>query len=138
MKLIVSLLIGILFGAGLVVSGMSNPANVLNFLDLAAITGGRWDARLLFVLGGAVMITSLGFPVLMRRTKPLFAENFSWPTTVGVDKRLIMGASLFGVGWSLAGFCPGPAFASIGAGTIDMLYFIPAMIIGMWLATKVR
>ena len=138
MKLIVSLLIGILFGAGLVVSGMSNPANVLNFLDLAAITGGQWDARLMFVLGGAVMITSLGFPFLKRRNQPLFAQKFSWPTTASIDKRLIIGASLFGVGWGLAGYCPGPAFASIGAGAIDMLYFIPAMIAGMWLATKVR
>ena len=138
MKLIVSLLIGILFGVGLVVSGMSNPANVLNFLDLAAITSGLWDARLMFVLGGAVMITSLGFPFLKRRKQPLFAEKFSWPTTASIDKRLIIGASLFGVGWGLAGYCPGPAFASIGAGTIDMLYFIPAMIAGMWLATKVR
>ena len=138
MKLIVSLLIGMLFGVGLVVSGMSNTANVLNFLDLAAITGGQWDARLMFVLGGAVIITSLGFPFLMRRKQPLFAQKFSWPTTASIDKRLIIGASLFGVGWGLAGYCPGPAFASIGAGTYDMLYFIPAMIAGMWLATKVR
>jgi uncharacterized protein len=142
MKIFIALLIGVLFGAGLVVSGMSNPANVLNFLDLAAIPKGMWDARLMFVMGGGVLVTAVGFPWLMRRAHPLFADKFAWPTASAIDKRLIIGAALFGIGWGLAGYCPGPAFANIGAGIgvsiRDMLFFIPAMLIGMWAATKFR
>jgi uncharacterized protein len=134
MKRLIALLIGALFGAGLVVSGMSNPGNVLNFLDVT----GTWDARLMFVMGGAVVMTSIGFAVLMRRTRPLFAEKFTWPTATMIDKKLLIGAALFGVGWGLAGYCPGPALASIGAGAKDMLLFIPALVAGMWIATKIR
>ena len=142
MKILIALVIGLLFGAGLVVSGMSNPANVLNFLDLAAIPVGTWDARLIFVMGGGVFVTAIGFPWLMRRAHPIFADKFAWPTASAIDKRLIIGAALFGIGWGLAGYCPGPAFANIGAsmdtGIRDMLFFIPAMLIGMWVATKFR
>ncbi len=134
MKLFISLLIGFLFGAGLVVSGMSNPANVLNFLDLAAISAGKWDARLMFVLGGAVAVTAIGFPLVKRRLRPLFAEKFAWPTATAIDRPLMFGAAMFGIGWGLAGYCPGPALASIGASAADMLYFIPALIAGMWVA----
>lgn len=142
MKIFIALLLGALFGAGLVVSGMSNPANVLNFLDLAAIPAGTWDARLMFVMGGGVSVTAIGFPWLMRRARPLLADKFAWPTASAIDKRLIIGAALFGIGWGLAGYCPGPALASIGGnlGTAirDMLFFIPAMFTGMWLAAKFR
>ncbi len=134
MNLFVAVLIGAVFGAGLMISGMSNPANVLNFLDLA----GKWDARLAFVMGGAVMVTAVGFPLLMRRVKPLLADKFNWPTANAIDKKLLLGASLFGVGWGLAGYCPGPAIASVGAGSGDMLIFIPALVLGMWVATKFR
>jgi uncharacterized membrane protein YedE/YeeE len=130
----VALLIGAVFGAGLMISGMSNPANVLNFLDLA----GTWDARLAFVMAGAVMVTAVGFPFLMRRVRPLLADKFNWPTASAIDKKLLLGAGLFGVGWGLAGYCPGPAIASIGAGSADMLIFIPALVLGMWVATKFR
>ncbi len=142
MKIFVALVIGILFGAGLVISGMSNPANVLNFLDLAAISKGMWDARLMFVMAGGLLVTAIGFPWLMRRAQPIFADKFTWPTTSAIDKRLVIGAALFGIGWGLAGYCPGPAFANIGAsmGTSvrDMLFFIPTMFVGMWVATKFR
>jgi uncharacterized protein len=152
MKLFSSLLIGFLFGAGLVVSGMSNPANVLNFLDLAAISAGKWDARLMFVLGGAVAVTAVGFPLARRLRRPLLAEKFTWPTASAIDSPLVIGAVIFGIGWGLAGYCPGPAIANIGAGivagigagaaigtaTSDMLYFIPALIAGMWAANKFR
>jgi uncharacterized protein len=134
MIIAIASLIGILFGTGLVISGMSNPANVLNFLDLA----GAWDARLLFVMGSAVAVTSFGFWWLMRRTKPLFSEKFSWPTATVIDKKLIVGAALFGIGWGFAGYCPGPALASIGTGSRDMLFFIPSLVAGMWIATKIR
>lgn len=142
LKTFIALLIGVLFGAGLVVSGMSNPTNVLNFLDLAAISTGMWDARLIFVMAGGVLVTAIGFPWLMRRARPIFADKFAWPTSSAIDRRLVIGAALFGVGWGLAGYCPGPAFANIGAsigtGIQDMLFFIPAMLIGMWAATKFR
>jgi hypothetical protein len=134
MKIIVALLMGALFGAGLVISGMSNPANVLNFLDPA----GQWDARLMFVMGGAVLVTAIGFPLMKKRVRPLLVEKFSWPTSNVVDKKLVIGAALFGIGWGLAGYCPGPALVSTGAAAAPMLYFIPAMIAGMWLATKLR
>lgn len=134
MKLVIALLIGALFGTGLVVSGMSNPGNVLNFLDVA----GTWDARLMFVMGGAVLVTSIGFAVLMRHTRPLLVEKFTWPTATMIDKKLLIGATLFGIGWGLAGYCPGPALASIGAGAKDMLFFVPALVAGMWAATKIR
>lgn len=142
LKTFIALLIGVLFGAGLVVSGMSNPTNVLNFLDLAAISTGMWDARLIFVMAGGVLVTAIGFPWLMRRARPIFADKFAWPTSSAIDRRLVIGAALFGFGWGLAGYCPGPAFANIGAsigtGIQDMLFFIPAMLIGMWAATKFR
>lgn len=142
MKIFIAVLLGALFGAGLVISGMSNPASVLNFLDLAAIPAGTWDARLIFVMGGGVLVTAIGFPWLMRRARPMFADTFAWPTASVIDKHLIIGAALFGIGWGLAGYCPGPAFANIGAsfgtGIRDMLFFIPAMLIGMWAATKFR
>ena len=138
----IAALVGALFGVGLVVSGMSNPANVLNFLDLAAIPTGTWDARLMFVMGGGVFITGAGFPWLIKRAHPVFADKFSWPAASVIDRRLVIGAALFGIGWGLAGYCPGPAFTTVGAtvGTDirDMLLFMPAMLVGMWAATKFR
>ncbi|HEX9390523.1 MAG TPA: YeeE/YedE family protein [Usitatibacteraceae bacterium] len=134
MKLLSALLIGALFGAGLLLSGMSNAGNVLNFLDLA----GSWDPRLLFVMGGAVVVTGLAYPWLMRRARPRLAEKFHWPTAKEIDARLLIGAALFGVGWGLAGYCPGPALANIGMLSPAMLVFIPAMLAGMWLALQFR
>lgn len=134
MKLLFALLIGALFGAGLVVSGMSNAGNVLNFLDVT----GSWDPRLLFVMGGGVAVTGLMFPWLMRRTRPHFAEKFAWPSATQIDAPLLIGASLFGIGWGLAGYCPGPALANMGMLSPAMLYFVPAMLVGMWLAVQFR
>jgi uncharacterized protein len=141
LKVLIASSLGSLFGAGLVISGMSNAANVLNFLDLAAIRQGRWDARLAFVMGGAVLITSVGFVWLRRRQAPYFERQFSWPTLTSVDWRLAAGAALFGIGWGLVGYCPGPAFVNIGvalgSGSREMLSFIPALFVGMWAAGKV-
>lgn len=134
MNLLFALLIGALFGAGLLVSGMSNAGNVLNFLDLA----GNWDPRLLLVMGGAVAVTALTFPWLMRRVRPRFAEKFAWPAATQIDAPLLIGAALFGIGWGLAGYCPGPALANIGMWSPAMLYFGPAMLLGMWLAVQFR
>jgi uncharacterized protein len=134
MKSLLALLIGAVFGAGLLLSGMSNAGNVLNFLDLA----GSWDPRLLLVMGGAVVVTGLMFPWLRRRARPHLAEKFNWPAATEIDAQLVTGAALFGIGWGLAGYCPGPALANIGMLSPAMLYFMPAMLAGMWLAWQYR
>ena len=127
MPLLTALLSGLLFGAGLAVSGMVNPAKVLNFLDLA----GTFDPTLLFVLGGAVITTFIGYKLVLPRARPLFAERFRLPTKTDIDPRLLAGAAIFGLGWGLAGFCPGPAIAAVVSLSLEPLVFIAAMAIGM-------
>lgn len=124
-----ALIAGILFGFGLAVSQMVNPAKVLGFLDLA----GRWDPSLALVMAGAVAVTFVGFRLMQRRATPLFAPRFELPTRHELDARLIGGAAIFGVGWGLVGFCPGPAFASLAFGLRESLIFVAAMALGAWL-----
>src|SRR5664279_4557442 len=112
MPLIISLVSGLLFGLGLTISGMVNPAKVLGFLDVA----GHWDPSLAFVMAAAIPVAAVGFAMARRRTVPLQALAFSGPTTSKVDVKLAAGAILFGVGWGLAGYCPGPALASLSFG----------------------
>lgn len=131
MAILIQFIIGLLFGLGLVIAGMSNPAKVLNFLDLAAIPSGGWDASLAFVMAGAVIVTFLGFRVVLKRQEPLFATRFHLPTKQEVDKRILIGAAIFGIGWGLAGICPGPAFTTLGAGSSQGALFVIAMLIGM-------
>lgn len=123
--------IGLLFGAGLVVSGMSNPAKVLNFLDIAAIPAGTWDASLAFVMAGAIAVTFIGFRLVTRRSFPVFGERFHLPTAQDIDGRVLAGPAIFGIGWGLAGFCPGPAFTALGGGTVDAVLFVTSMLAGM-------
>jgi uncharacterized membrane protein YedE/YeeE len=130
MGVIVQLIIGWVFGAGLVISGMINPAKVLNFLDLA----GSFDPSLAFVMAGAVAVTALGYRMALAREKPLFAASFQVPGRKAVDGRLMAGAAIFGLGWGLSGLCPGPVIASLGLGAPGVLAFIPAMLAGMALA----
>ena len=118
---------GLLFGLGLVISDMINPAKVLNFLDVA----GTWDPSLAFVMGGAMGVTAIGYRLILPRGKPLFAGSFSLPSARQLDPRLIGGAALFGAGWGLAGFCPGPALVALGAGQGKALVFVIAMLVGM-------
>lgn len=118
---------GALFGLGLGVSGMTDPERVLGFLDVA----GDFDPSLLFVLGGAVATTVLLFGVVLRRKAPVLADKFNLPTRSDVDVRLFGGAALFGIGWGIAGYCPGPALAGLGAGSTEALWFVPAMLVGM-------
>ena len=126
------LIAGVIFGLGLVISGMANPAKVLNFLDVA----GSWDPSLAFVMGGAIAVTLPGYALLRRRGAPLLAAQFQWPTRDDVDARLLGGAATFGLGWGLSGFCPGPAFTAVALAAPGTLVFVPAMLAGMWLARR--
>lgn len=135
MKFAVSaFLIGVLFGLGLAVSEMINPARVIGFLDVA----GRWDATLLLVMGGAVTVTVIGFPLVLRRARPVLASEFNLPTKTQIDFPLIGGAIVFGIGWGLAGFCPGPAIAALATGSLSVIAFVVAMLVGQWLATLLQ
>lgn len=130
MSFLVNLALGLLFGAGLVVSGMADPAKVLNFLDLF----GTWDPSLAFVMGGAVLVAFVGYRLVLRRDQPLVGGKFQLPTKTDIDSRILVGPAIFGIGWGLGGFCPGPAIAAIGLGATGTLAFVPAMILGMWAA----
>jgi uncharacterized membrane protein YedE/YeeE len=127
MRILAGLLAGLLFGAGLAISQMINPAKVLAFLDVA----GAWDPSLAFVMLGAVVVTALGYRFVLRQPKPLLDDSFSVPTRTDVDGRLVIGAAIFGVGWGLGGYCPGPAIASIGFGAMETVVFVIFMAIGM-------
>ncbi|MGI9483772.1 MAG: DUF6691 family protein [Hyphomicrobiales bacterium] len=126
-KVIASLVSGLIFGLGLIVSGMVNPAKVLGFLDFA----GDWDPSLAFVMGGAVLVAFVGFRLLREKPRPVFSERFQWPTATDIDGRLLSGAAIFGVGWGLGGFCPGPAITGIGLMRPGTIVFVIAMLIGM-------
>jgi uncharacterized membrane protein YedE/YeeE len=122
-----SLLAGLLFGIGLIVSGMANPAKVLGFLDLA----GSWDPSLAFVMGGAVSVGLVSFAIAKRRTVSFLGELMRMPTSRDIDRRLIVGSALFGIGWGIAGFCPGPALASLATGHPKAILFVVSMVAGM-------
>jgi uncharacterized membrane protein YedE/YeeE len=130
MAIVLQFIVGLVFGFGLLLSGMSDPAKVLNFLDLGGIASGNWDSSLAFVMAGAVAVTYVGFRFVLRRSRPLFAERFHLPTKRELDLRIVAGPAIFGVGWGLAGFCPGPALTALGFALI----FVAAMLAGMWLA----
>ena len=129
MNRIAVLISGLLFGAGLTISGMVNPMKILNFLDLS----GNFDPTLIFVMGGGLLVTMIGYQILFRQPKPLFADQFQIPTLKQIDLRLVGGAALFGIGWGLSGFCPGPAIASLVFGHVESFVFVAAMAIGMLL-----
>ena len=121
-----SLSAGLLFGFGLALSGMTHPQKVLGFLDVA----GPWDASLLFVLGGAVGVTLVSFRFILRLGKPMLAERFIITRETHIDRPMILGAILFGIGWGISGYCPGPAIALIAAPNWELLAFLPAAILG--------
>jgi len=128
---IVALIAGLLFGAGLALSGMVNPGKVLGFLDLFAIPAGGWDPSLAFVMGGALLIAVPAFALSRRRAAPVCAETFHLPEKQAVDRALILGSALFGIGWGLVGFCPGPAIAALGLDGWQAPLFTLAMLAGM-------
>lgn len=130
MQIVIALLSGMIFGAGLAISGMVNPAKVLNFFDIA----GTWDPSLIFVMAGALLVTAIGYRLAFRRRAPIFAPRFNLPSARDIDARLIGGSAVFGLGWGLSGFCPGPAIASLTTLSLEPVIFIIAMLAGMLVA----
>lgn len=130
MQLIVLYLIGVIFGTGIVVSGMANPAKVINFFDVA----GTWDPSLIFVMGGALIVTAVGYRLVFGRDRPIFEGKFTLPTARNLDARLIGGSAVFGIGWGISGFCPGGALPALGTGRLDVIAFVGAMLAGIFAA----
>jgi len=128
MKNIFAFIFGSLFSLGLLISGMSNPEKVLGFLDIF----GQWDISLMFVMMGAIIVAIIPFQKAIRNPKTIFGEEISLPMNTHIDKNLIVGSSLFGVGWGIAGICPAPAITLIGLGYSQAWYFIAAMLLGMF------
>lgn len=129
MKLFFALITGLVFGTGITLSGMMDPAKVLNFFDLA----GTWDPSLAFVMGGALAVTYSGYRLVWRRSTPLFDTGFRVPTSTRVDTKLVAGSALFGIGWGIAGFCPGAAIPALGTGRWEVALFLLAVIAGFYL-----
>jgi uncharacterized protein len=129
---------GLIFGAGLLISGMTQPEKVLGFLDIF----GAWDATLAFVMAGAVAVTMAGFAVARRRGAPMLATKHLWPSRRDIDPPLVAGAALFGIGWGLVGICPGPALVNLAGFSLPIIVFVVAMTLGMlgyeWLPTPRR
>lgn len=131
-RILGGLIAGLLFGAGLMISGMINPAKVIGFLDVF----GAWDPSLAFVMLGGVAITAIGYRTVLRRSQPLFEPGFILPTRRDIDLPLLLGAGLFGIGWGLGGYCPGPALAGLGFGSVETLGFVGTMLLGMFVARQ--
>lgn len=127
MRLVTALLVGLIFGLGISVSGMANPAKVLNFFDLA----GTWDPSLAFVMAGALAVAIPGYRLVLARPAPAFEDRFQLPDTRVIDRRLILGSATFGIGWGIAGFCPGGALPAIGTGDPAVFLFLAALIGGL-------
>ena len=135
MKLFLAAMMGILFGLGIAVSGMINPAKVLNFFDVL----GTWDPSLFFVMAGAFLTTAVGYNIVRHfQPKPLYSDKFNIPTNTKIDGRLISGAALFGIGWGIAGFCPGGAIPALGLGLKEPFIFVGAMITGIVIARLIN
>ena len=132
MKGLTALLCGIVFGAGLAVSGMTDTAKVLGFLDLF----GNWIPDLAFVMGGAVCVTLVAFRFVLKRQRPVLAERFSLPTNTAIDSRLLSGAAIFGIGWGIYGYCPGPALSALVYLDSKTVVFVLAMFAGMAIANR--
>jgi uncharacterized membrane protein YedE/YeeE len=134
MRIIATYLIGLIFGLGISISGMANPAKVLNFFDLA----GSWDPSLAFVMGGAVIVTFFGYRFVLKRPAPLMSDVFQVPTRRDLDLPLIGGSAVFGVGWGIAGFCPGGALPALGTGRSEVFIFVAALLVGIIAAKAVQ
>ena len=126
-----ALVSGLIFGFGLAISGMTQPTRVLGFLDVLGIASGRWDPTLAFVMIGALVVAAPGYLLARRRARPLFAPAAAWPSKREIDRPLIAGAVLFGIGWGLVGLCPGPAIANLATLSSRVIAFVIAMAVGM-------
>lgn len=133
MRFLLVFLIGALFGTGIVLSGMANPAKVLNFFDLA----GSFDPSLAFVMAGALCVAAPGYAILFRtREKPLFDQSFRLPKASAIDAKLIAGSAIFGIGWGIAGFCPGASIPALGLGHASAAIFVAALLVGILIARR--
>ena len=129
-----ALIIGMIFGSGIAISGMANPAKIMNFFDIA----GTWDPSLAFVMGGALIVTAIGYKIVLKRSAPVFDRMFYLPTRRDLDKPLLIGSAIFGIGWGITGFCPGGAIPALGLGHGDAFIFVGSMIAGIALARVLR
>ncbi len=133
LKILSALVAGVVFGVGLALSQMVNPNKVINFLDIT----GQWDPSLMFVLGGAVLTTTIAYRFIFSKNKPVFADDFQLPTLLKIDRQLLIGAVLFGAGWGVIGYCPGPVVASLGFGFEEPLIVVISMLAGMLLCRAI-
>ncbi len=133
-RVLTALLIGLIFGTGIALSGMINPAKVLNFFDVA----GTWDPSLAFVMGGALIVTAIGYRLVLKRPAPLLEARFHLPARRDIDLPLLAGAGLFGIGWGIAGFCPGGSIPALGLGEPAALIFVAAMACGIAATRLIR
>jgi uncharacterized protein len=131
-NLLSAFLCGLLFSLGLGISGMTRPEKVLGFLDIS----GHWDGTLALVMGSAVAVTWLLFPYILRQPRPRFTESFKLPKSKSIDNPLLLGSAIFGIGWGLAGFCPGPALVSLATGSSSVILFTTAMFAGFYLQSR--
>ena len=130
MRLLFAYICGVVFGLGIMISGMANPAKVINFFDIA----GSWDPSLAFVMGGALVVTFIGYRLVFARPHPALEAKFYLPTAKDIDLRLVGGSAVFGIGWGIAGFCPGGALPALGTGRSEVFIFTAALIAGLVLA----
>ncbi len=134
MRIFFGFLSGLVFGLGLVISGMANPAKVLNFLDIF----GAWDPSLAFVMGGASLTALVGYRLAWQQERPALLPTFDIPTATDIDVNLVTGAAIFGIGWGIGGFCPGPAWTALSIAAPGTLIFVPMMLIGVALGRHLR
>ncbi|MEM1428830.1 MAG: DUF6691 family protein [Pseudomonadota bacterium] len=134
MKWIVIYLIGVVFGVGISISGMANPAKVLNFFDIAGV----WDPSLIFVMGGALVTTFIGYKLVFGRAAPVFESRFNVPTARSIDAKLVGGSAVFGIGWGISGFCPGGALPALGTGRWEVFAFTASLVAGILLAKFIQ
>ncbi|MGC6412390.1 MAG: DUF6691 family protein [Candidatus Puniceispirillaceae bacterium] len=133
-RLLSAVFIGAVFGVGLALAGMLNPVKVQGFLDIT----GLWDPSLAFVMVGGIGVTLIGFPLVLKQARPRFADMFHLPDAKHIDRRLIIGSALFGVGWGIGGLCPGPALASLSFLSGDILLFVVMMLVGLAIGRRVK
>ena len=134
MRLLSAFVIGLIFGLGITVSGMINPAKVLNFFDIA----GTWDPSLAFVMAGALAVAVPGYRLVLARPAPVMESRFQLPETRAIDRKLVLGSAVFGLGWGIAGFCPGGALPALGTGARDVYIFLAALVVGLLAARWVQ